>query len=52
MRATASDASWVHDVLQHYVTDEQVAELAADSGIEVQASKLETLLAVADASAR
>ena len=38
-------------VLQHYVSDEQVAELAADSGVEVQAGKLETLLAVADASA-
>ncbi|MDC0670617.1 hypothetical protein [Nannocystis radixulma] len=39
-------------VLQHYVTDEQVAELAADSGVEVQASKLEMLFAVADASGR
>lgn len=39
-------------VLQHYINDEQIAELAADSGVAIGASKLETLLAVADASAR
>lgn len=37
-------------VLQHYVSTEQVAELAADSGVGVQADKLDTLLAIADAS--
>ncbi len=39
-------------VLQHYVHDEQVAAFAADSGVELRRDKLETLLAVADASAR
>ena len=46
-RSTRNDAALV---LQHYVTDEQVAAIAAESGVEVRGSKLETLIAVADAS--
>ena len=48
-RSTRNEAM---KVLQHYVHDEQVAEFAADSGVELRRGKLETLLAVADASAR
>lgn len=47
-RSTRNDATLV---LQHYVTDEQVAAIATESGVDVHASKRETLLAVVDASA-
>lgn len=39
-------------VLQHYVHDEHVAAFAADSGVEIRRDRLETLIAVADASTR
>lgn len=48
-RSTRNEAA---KVLQHYVNNEQIAGLAADSGVELRSDKLETLLAVADASAR
>lgn len=50
-RLPRSTRTEVFKVLQHYIPDEQLAELAADRGVELRRDRLETLLAVADASA-